>query len=287
MKINIASPLTGTQKSFLVDDEKKLVQLNDKRVSDEIEGDLLGDEFKGYTFKITGGCDKQGFPMKQGVLTNTRVRLLLRRGDVGFQAWRGREGERRRKSVRGCIIASDIAVLNCIISKEGVEKISGLNDHVIPRRLGPKRASKLRKLFNLTKEDDVRKFVIRRYLPAKEGKDGKKRRARTKAPKIQRLITPVVLERRKRKRRLLRERREKSKEERAEYQALLRRKLLLSHHRQRAARLRQLHVTKKKELSQARRKVKKESKKKTTTTRVPEKKAAAAPAAKGGKGKKK
>jgi hypothetical protein len=37
-------------------------------------------EFKGYVFKIMGGCDKQGFPMKQGVLTNGRVRLLLHKG---------------------------------------------------------------------------------------------------------------------------------------------------------------------------------------------------------------
>nr|KJB31766.1 hypothetical protein B456_005G207700 [Gossypium raimondii] len=36
-------------------------------------------EFKGYVFKIKGGCDKQGFPMKQGVLTPGRVRLLLHR----------------------------------------------------------------------------------------------------------------------------------------------------------------------------------------------------------------
>lgn len=39
-----------------------------------------GQEFKGYVFKIMGGCDKQGFPMKQGVLTPGRVRLLLHRG---------------------------------------------------------------------------------------------------------------------------------------------------------------------------------------------------------------
>jgi ribosomal protein S6E (S10) len=47
-------------------------------------------EFKGYVFKIMGGCDKQGFPMKQGVLTSGRVRLLLHMseiGAVGFTAW--------------------------------------------------------------------------------------------------------------------------------------------------------------------------------------------------------
>ena len=43
----------------------------------EVKGDALGDEFKGYIFKITGGNDKQGFPMKQGVLLPHRARLLL------------------------------------------------------------------------------------------------------------------------------------------------------------------------------------------------------------------
>lgn len=41
---------------------------------------MLWQEFRGYVFKIMGGCDKQGFPMKQGVLTPGRVHLLLHRG---------------------------------------------------------------------------------------------------------------------------------------------------------------------------------------------------------------
>jgi len=45
----------------------------------EIDGDVLGDEYKGDIFRITGGNDKQGFPMKQGVLVNGRVRLLLKK----------------------------------------------------------------------------------------------------------------------------------------------------------------------------------------------------------------
>lgn len=36
----------------------------------EVEADTLGDEWKGYVVRIAGGNDKQGFPMKQGVLTN-------------------------------------------------------------------------------------------------------------------------------------------------------------------------------------------------------------------------
>ncbi|TYI60729.1 hypothetical protein E1A91_D10G123900v1 [Gossypium mustelinum] len=52
----------------------------DKRISQEVSGDALGEEFKGYVFKIKGGCDKQGFPMKQGVLIPGCIRLLLHRG---------------------------------------------------------------------------------------------------------------------------------------------------------------------------------------------------------------
>lgn len=71
-----------------------------------------------------------------------------------------------------------------------LQEIPGLTDSTVPRRLGPKRASKIRKLFNLSKEDDVKQFVIKRPLPLKEGQT----KQRFKAPKIQRLITPVVLQ---------------------------------------------------------------------------------------------
>lgn len=81
-------------------------------------------EFKGYMFKIMGGQDKQGFPMKQGVLTNDRVRLLMAPGDKCFRGYGRRKGERRRKSVRGCIISQDISVLNLLIVKQGALRLS-------------------------------------------------------------------------------------------------------------------------------------------------------------------
>lgn len=69
-----------------------------------------------------------------------------------------------------------------------LQDIPDLTDKEVPRRLGPKRASKIRKLFNLSKEDDVRRFVVKRPIQ-KEGKP-----QRSKAPKIQRLITPLTLQ---------------------------------------------------------------------------------------------
>ena len=42
----------------------------------EIEADQLGDEFKGYVLKITGGNDKDGFPMRQGILVKGTVQYI-------------------------------------------------------------------------------------------------------------------------------------------------------------------------------------------------------------------
>lgn len=215
MKLNISYPPSGSQKCIDVDDEKKYRIFYDKRISQEVEADALGDQFKGYVLKIMGGNDKQGFPMKQGVLTNSRVRLLM--GDNTSCYRPRRSGERKRKSVRGCIVGSDISALHLVIVKKGAEEIPELTDKYVPRRLGPKRASKIRKLFNLSKSDDVRKYVIRREIPLKEGKTKK----RTKAPKIQRLVTPQALQHKRARLALKKARTTRRSEEAAEYAKLL------------------------------------------------------------------
>ena len=143
----------------------------DKRISQEVPADSLGDEWKGYVFRITGGNDKQGFPMKQGVLLPHRVRLLLADGHSCYRP--RRTGERKRKSVRGCIVGPDIAVLSVVIVKQGENEIPGLTDNVLPKRLGPKRATKIRRFFNLSKEDDVRKYVVRREVKSAKKENAK------------------------------------------------------------------------------------------------------------------
>jgi len=214
MKLNVAFPSTGAQKLFEEHDEHKLRVFYEKRMGAEVEVDVLGDEWKGYVLRITGGNDKQGFPMKQGVLSNVRVRLLLSKGHSCYRP--RRTGERKRKSVRGCIVDANMSVIALTVVKKGEKDIPGLTDVQVPRRLGPKRASKIRKLFNLNKEDDVRQYVIKRPLPQKEGK-----KQRFKAPKIQRLITPVMLQRKRHIVALKRRRSEKRKSEVADYAKLL------------------------------------------------------------------
>lgn len=158
MKLNISYPNNGSQKLIEIEDERKLRVFMDRRMGAEVPGDSVGDEFKGYVFRITGGNDKQGFPMKQGVMHPTRVRLLLADGHSCYRP--RRTGERKRKSVRGCIVAMDLSVLALSVVKKGDDEIPGLTDRVEPKRLGPKRATKIRRFFGLTKEDDVRSIFF-------------------------------------------------------------------------------------------------------------------------------
>ncbi|KAL5577099.1 hypothetical protein UlMin_018798 [Ulmus minor] len=111
-----------------------------------------------------GGCDKAWFPNEVGSLDPWSYTPC-------FHGYGRRNGERKRKSIRGCIVSPDLFVLNLVIVKKGENDIPGLTDTEKPRMRGPKRASKIRKLFNLSKEYDVYKYVntYRRSFTIKAG----------------------------------------------------------------------------------------------------------------------
>jgi len=91
-----------------------------------------------------------------------------------------------------------------------------LTDVTKPRRHAPKRASNIRRLFNLTdKKDDVRQYNIKRRI-AKEGQ-----KAYNKYPKIQRLVTPARLQRKRSQFHEAKERVKASKKAAEEYNALI------------------------------------------------------------------
>ncbi|ELP87389.1 40S ribosomal protein S6, putative [Entamoeba invadens IP1] len=227
MKINIANPVTGRVKKFDFEEEKQFRGFLDKRIGQEVDASGLGDEFKGYILKVTGGSDKDGFPMMTGVATNNRVRLLLDGTTGCYKPLR--KGDRKRKTVRGDIIAQDIAVVNTVLIKKGDAELDGVTNNPLPLRFGPKRASNIRKLFNLSKEEDVRKFVIRRDVVKKHPKEGKSK-IRSKAPKIQRLVTPQRIQRKARMLRLKAEHRRLMSAEKKRYNAILKRYTLLKAH---------------------------------------------------------
>ena len=60
--------------------EEKLAEIIDKKIGDEIDGSVISDIFEGYKFKITGGFDKDGFAMKNGILAQGKKKVLLTKG---------------------------------------------------------------------------------------------------------------------------------------------------------------------------------------------------------------
>ena len=97
---------------------KKLVGL---KIGDEIEASIVG--LNGYKLKITGGSDKNGFPMKKDVDGPRRIKSLLS-GGLGFEP--KRDGQRRRKTVRGNTVSDDIVQINTIVTEKGAKSIDEL-----------------------------------------------------------------------------------------------------------------------------------------------------------------
>ena len=218
--------------------EDKLAEIIDKKIGDEIDGSLISDIFDGYKFKITGGFDKDGFAMKNGILSQAKKKVLLTKGCSLFRFRRGyhRTGIRIRRLVRGCIISHDIKNVHLKIIKKGAKPIPGLTEEkdAQPKRLGPKRATKILKQFGLTavynekkKNKEERKnlrFMITKFAPKRtvKTKNGKEY---VKAAKIQRLITPDRLRRKRLLKAIQKQRREKAEKDQKEYQELLKKEL--------------------------------------------------------------
>ncbi len=89
-----------------------------RKVGEEIDGLFVG--LPGYKLLITGGSDKDGFPMRPDLTGPRRTRVLLASG-VGFHPHR--RGLRKKKTVRGNTISPDILQLNLKITLRGPKSI--------------------------------------------------------------------------------------------------------------------------------------------------------------------
>jgi small subunit ribosomal protein S6e len=92
-----------------------------KKIGDVVDGIFVG--LPGYKLAITGGSDKDGFPMRKD-LPGPRRKRILAAASTGFKSTEG--GLRRRKSVRGNTIAPDTVQLNMKISTQGSKPIEDL-----------------------------------------------------------------------------------------------------------------------------------------------------------------
>jgi small subunit ribosomal protein S6e len=102
----IISDLAGASKTVELEGTKA-ASLIGKKIGDIIDGSVVG--LPGHKLQITGGSDKDGFPMRPDVHGGVRRSVILS-GGVGFNP--EKKGERRRKTVRGNVITEEIVQVN-------------------------------------------------------------------------------------------------------------------------------------------------------------------------------
>jgi small subunit ribosomal protein S6e len=134
-KICINEP--KARKSWQV--EKEVPSLIGQKIGDKFDGSVLG--LNGFTLQITGGSDKEGFPMRYDLTGTARKKALMAKGP-GFRPTT--EGIKRRKYVRGNMISTDTMQVNCkIVEGEGnIATILGIQPKEKKEEAKPEEAKK-------------------------------------------------------------------------------------------------------------------------------------------------
>lgn len=104
--------------------EKDAPSLIGKKIGEKFDGSSIG--LSGFTLQITGGSDKDGFPMRPDLEGVVRKKALLTKG-IGFRGFKKIKkkkykvkGMRKRKYIRGNIISENIVQVNCkVLEGEG------------------------------------------------------------------------------------------------------------------------------------------------------------------------
>ncbi len=135
MKLVISDKKTGKAYNKKTEED---VFLN-KRVGDEVDLGVVG--FAGFKAKITGGSDKQGFPMKLSIEGQSRRKILVKKG-IGINM--KEKGKIVRKNMRGNTVGKDIVQLNLAITKQGNKPISDFIKPVEAKKKETKESAKER-----------------------------------------------------------------------------------------------------------------------------------------------
>jgi small subunit ribosomal protein S6e len=92
-----------------------------KHIGDKIEGDVLG--MPGYSLHVTGGSDREGFPMRADLPGTKRKKILLTTG-IGYHPTA--KGRKKRMTIHGRDISSDIGQINVKVMEAGAKPIEEL-----------------------------------------------------------------------------------------------------------------------------------------------------------------
>jgi small subunit ribosomal protein S6e len=115
-KLIVSDPEEGTSKAVELE-EARAAPLIGRRVGEVLDGSIA--DMPGKKVQITGGSDKDGFPMRPSVHGGVRRRIILS-GGVGFNPQD--EGARRRKTIRGNVITDEIVQINLKIVEKAKPK---------------------------------------------------------------------------------------------------------------------------------------------------------------------
>jgi small subunit ribosomal protein S6e len=92
-----------------------------KKIGEEFDGIFVS--LPGFKLVLTGGSDKDGFPMRPELDGQRRKKILVSKS-LGFKP--KDKGVRRRKTFRGNIISPDIVQINMKITTHGSKKVEDL-----------------------------------------------------------------------------------------------------------------------------------------------------------------
>ncbi len=137
-KVVISDP--KSKKAYQKEVDQKQSGLLGKKIGDKASGNSLG--LSGYDLEVTGGSDKQGFPMRKDVDGIARKKVLLAM-PPGFHP--AIKGQRKRKSIRGNAVSTQISQINMKVvtyGKESMEKLLGTKEKKKETKEGEKTADK-------------------------------------------------------------------------------------------------------------------------------------------------
>lgn len=92
-----------------------------KKIGDEFDGIFVS--LPGFKLILTGGSDKNGFPMRKDIHGMKRTKILVSKG-LGFNP--DKKGMRKRKTLCGDTISPDIVQVNMKITHHGSKSIDNL-----------------------------------------------------------------------------------------------------------------------------------------------------------------
>jgi len=118
-KLSISDP--STRKAYKKEVDQNQSGLLGKKIREKVSGSGIG--LAGYELEITGGSDKEGFPMRPDVDGPARKRILLS-SPPGYHP--ERKGKRKRKSIRGNVVSEDTSQVNVKVVKAGPKKLEEL-----------------------------------------------------------------------------------------------------------------------------------------------------------------